>query len=59
MVPIEKVKDIINQICGGLRSGLSYVGVDSIQKLNPNEIDFIVITPSGYKESGSHGIKEI
>ena len=53
------VKDIINQICGGLRSGLSYVGCNTLQDLDPNEIEFIVITSSGYKESGSHGIKEI
>jgi len=53
------VRDIINQICGGLRSGLSYVGKGSLEELNPEEIEFILITANGYKESGSHGIKEI
>ena len=53
------VRDIINQICGGLRSGLSYVGCDSLDNLKPEEIEFILITQSGFKESGSHGIKEI
>ena len=53
------VKDIINQICGGLRSGLSYVGCGSLENLNPDEIEFILITQSGYQESGSHGISEI
>ena len=53
------VKDILNQISGGLRSGLSYVGCSSLEELNPDEIEFIVITQNGYKESGSHGIKEI
>jgi len=53
------VRDIINQICGGLCSGLSYVGCDNLEHLDPDEIEFIVITGSGYKESGSHGIKEI
>ena len=53
------VKDIVNQICGGLRSGLSYVGCGSLEDLNPDEIEFVLITQSGYKESGSHGIREI
>ena len=53
------VRDIINQICGGLRSGLSYVGCGSLENLNPDEIEFILITQSGYQESGSHGISEI
>ena len=53
------VKDILNQISGGLRSGLSYVGCSSLEELNPDEIEFVVITQNGYKESGSHGIKEI
>uniref|UniRef100_A0A6C0B2U6 CBS domain-containing protein n=1 Tax=viral metagenome TaxID=1070528 RepID=A0A6C0B2U6_9ZZZZ len=53
------VKDIINQICGGLRSGLSYVGCNNLEDLNPDEIEFILITQSGYQESGSHGISEL
>ena len=53
------VKDIIEQIKGGLRSGLSYVGCDCLSELESKEIEFILITNNGYKESGSHNIKEI
>jgi IMP dehydrogenase len=53
------LKDIINQICGGIRSGLSYVGCNSLEELKTTEIEFIKITQSGKKESGSHNIQEL
>ena len=53
------VKDIIYQIEGGLRSGLSYVGCSSLQKLRNTEIELLLMTSNGFKESGSHNIKEI
>jgi len=52
------VKDILNQIAGGIRSGLSYVGCSRLQDLDPDTIGFIVITNSGFRESGSHNIRE-
>ena len=53
------VKDIITQIEGGIRSGLSYVGCHNLEELKQTEIEFVLITNNGYKESGSHGIREI
>ena len=53
------VKDILQQIEGGIRSGLSYVGCHRLLDIKPNEIEFVYITSNGLKESGSHGIKEI
>lgn len=53
------VKDIIMQIEGGIKSGLSYVGCESLEKLKETEIELLLITNNGFKESGSHGIKEI
>ena len=53
------VKDILNQIEGGIRSGLSYVGCSSLNELNNSEIEFVLVTNNGFKESGSHNIKEI
>lgn len=53
------VKDILLQIEGGLKSGLSYVGCDSLKKLKETDIELVLITNNGYKESGSHNIKEI
>ena len=52
------VKDIIKQIEGGIRSGLSYVGCSSIEQLK-TDIEFLLITNNGFRESGSHNIKEI
>lgn len=53
------VKDILNQIEGGIRSGLSYVGCEYLQDLKKINIEFALITNNGFKESGSHNIKEI
>ncbi len=53
------VKDILEQIKGGLRSGLSYVGCHTLQELKKKEIEFVLITNNGFRESGSHNIKEI
>ena len=53
------VKDILNQIEGGIRSGLSYVGCHSLKDLKNKNIEFVLITNNGYRESGSHNIKEI
>tara|TARA_B110000211_G_scaffold234928_1_gene307482 strand:- start:3365 stop:4873 length:1509 start_codon:yes stop_codon:yes gene_type:complete len=53
------VKDILQQIEGGIRSGMSYIGCHSLMDIDPNEIEFVQITSSGFNESGSHGIKEL
>jgi IMP dehydrogenase len=53
------VEDIIDQMTGGIRSGLSYCGVKDIKELHDNQVEYIVITESGKKESGNHGIKLI
>lgn len=49
------VKDIIHQLVGGLRSGLSYAGATSIEDLW-EQAEFIQITPAGIRESGSHDV---
>ena len=53
------VRDIINQIEGGIRSGLSYVGCHKLSELHNTEIEFISITSNGLTESGVHGIQQI
>lgn len=53
------VKDIVNQIIGGLRSGLSYVGVSDLEGLKYTNLEFLLITSNGLRESGSHNIKEL
>lgn len=53
------VKDIIHQICGGIRSGMSYIGCKTIEELHNKDIEFLRITQAGSNESGAHHINEI
>ncbi len=53
------VKDVINQISGGIRSGFSYVGCHNFSDLRKKNIEFIKLTNASYKESGSHDISQI
>ena len=52
------VKDILHQLVGGLRSGLSYAGAHSIEELW-ELAEFIPITQAGMRESGSHDVNKI
>lgn len=47
------VQSILNQYVGGLRSGMSYGNARSLSELRDNA-EFVRITNSGMKESGSH-----
>jgi IMP dehydrogenase len=53
------VKDIIHQICGGIKSGMSYIGCNNMDELKETDIEYVKITQSGKTESGSHDINEI
>jgi IMP dehydrogenase len=56
MVPYKgSVVEIIRQLVGGLRSGLSYCGAKTISELQKNA-EFIKITPAGYIESQPHDV---
>jgi IMP dehydrogenase len=50
--------DVIYQLVGGLRSGLSYAGARSIEELW-QLAEFICITPSGIQESHPHDVELI
>jgi len=52
------VKELIYQLVGGLRSGLSYGGAQTIKELQANA-EFIEITPAGIRESHSHDVSKI
>jgi IMP dehydrogenase len=52
------VGDILYQMVGGLRSGMSYAGAATIEELWANA-EFIRITPAGQKESGAHDVSVI
>ena len=52
------VAEILYQLVGGLRSGMSYAGAPTIEEFWQNA-EFIRITQAGEKESGSHDVSEI
>lgn len=57
MVPVRgPVKDIVYQLVGGVRSGLSYAGASSISELWENA-EFVRITGAGKAESGAHDVE--
>ena len=49
------VVEIIRQLVGGLRSGLSYSGSKTISEMQQNA-EFIKITSAGYAESQPHDV---
>lgn len=50
--------ETINQLMGGLRSGLSYCGVNTVKNLCGNGT-FVVISPAGMKESHPHDVEQV
>jgi len=50
--------DILHQLVGGLRSGLSYAGATCIADLQQNA-EFVRITPGGVRESGAHDVDRL
>jgi IMP dehydrogenase len=52
------VEEIVHQLVGGVRSGLSYAGASTIEELQ-RTAEFVRITPAGAQESGPHDVSEI
>ncbi len=52
------VREILYQMVGGLRSGMSYGGAFTIEELQRNA-EFIVITPAGVRESHPHDVRRV
>ncbi|HNT24813.1 MAG TPA: IMP dehydrogenase [Anaerolineales bacterium] len=52
------VADILHQLVGGLRSGMSYAGAETIDALHA-KAEFIRITPAGWSESRPHDVNVI
>jgi len=53
-----EVAEILHQLVGGLRSGLSYGGAHTIAELQ-RTAEFIEITSAGVRESGSHDVRKL
>lgn len=49
------VADVLHQLVGGLRSGLSYAGARTVPELQANA-EFVQITGAGRQESGPHDV---
>lgn len=45
------VKNEIQRICNGMRSGMSYLGLYNIDELHDTKVNFTVLTSNGYKET--------
>jgi IMP dehydrogenase len=59
LIPYKgKVSDVIYQLLGALRSGMSYCNAQTIEELQENA-EFIQITEAGLRESKSHNVNEI
>lgn len=59
IVPFKgPVTDIVNQLIGGLKSGMSYTNSHTIAELQKN-VEFVRMTNAGLKESGSHDVQAI
>jgi IMP dehydrogenase len=49
------VKDVMQELSGGIRSGMTYLGVEVIEKMAMAGL-FMEMTPSGMSESRPHGV---
>lgn len=59
LIPYKgSVHEIIHLLSGGLRSGLSYCGVSSLEELR-GKGKFVIITTAGRRESHPHDVSEL
>ncbi len=57
MIPCKgPVEDVVMELIGGLRSGMTYLGVDNIQDMT-NAALFMEMSTSGMAESKPHGVR--
>ena len=53
-----KAREVLNQLVGGLQSGMSYSGVHTLEELQEKAI-FVRMTGAGLRESGPHDVEVI
>lgn len=59
IVPFKgPIEELVGQLVGGLKSGMSYVNSHSIAELTRNA-EFVQITNAGLRESGPHDLYEV
>jgi IMP dehydrogenase len=49
------VKDVVQELTGGVRSGMSYLNATSILEIR-DKARFIEMSPAGVHESRAHGV---
>jgi IMP dehydrogenase len=52
------LREVLENLAGGIRAGLGYLGADNLTKLSENA-RFIRVTPAGQRESAPHDVVEI
>jgi len=50
-----RVKDVILELCGGIRSGMSYINATTLAEIS-EKAQFIEMSPQGLNESRAHGL---
>jgi IMP dehydrogenase len=56
LVPCKgSVRDVMQELSGGIRSGMTYLGVEVVEKMVTAAL-FMEMTPSGMSESRPHGV---
>jgi len=57
LIPCKgSVTNVVNELMGGLRSGMTYLGVDNIKAMSEVAL-FMQMTASGMNESKPHGVR--
>jgi IMP dehydrogenase len=51
-----RVSDVINELSGGLRSGMSYINALTVREMRDNAV-FLEMSSSGLSESRAHGVR--
>jgi IMP dehydrogenase len=52
------VSDLLRQLVGGLRSGMSYAGAETVEQLW-ERAEFVRVTQAGLRESGPHDVEPL
>ncbi len=59
LIPYKgKVEDVVYQLLGAIKSGMSYCNAKNLSELRKNA-HFIKITEAGFRESKSHNVEEL
>ena len=59
LIPYKgRVEEVVKQLVGGLKSGMSYSGAHDLPELR-KKAEFMRITPAGFKESLPHDIRGV